>query len=181
MFKEVFWYEYMYEISSKWEVKSLWSGRWWLWKERIMMPQRVNKIYSRVSLSNKWKVISYKIHRLVATAFIPNPNNYPLVCHKDETLDEKWLLNNSVDNLFWWTHIHNVQDMLKKWRGNIKSWIDNSLSKSIDQYTLEWEFIKRWWATRDVERALGIAHTSISYCCLWKLKTAGKFIWKYAV
>lgn len=171
----------MYEISDEWEVKSLWSGRWWLWKERIMMPLRVNQIYSRIWLSKDRKVRSYKVHRLVAIMFIDNPENKPCVCHIDETLDENWLLYNWVDNLFWGTQKDNSQDRNRKWRGNYKSWSEHHNSKSIDQYSQDWEFIKRWWATRDVERALGINHASISYCCLWKLKTAGKFIWKHAV
>lgn len=51
------------------------------------------------------------VHRLVAQTFLPNPNNYPNVCHKDDNP-----LNNTVDNLFWGTQKMNVVDMMTKKR-----------------------------------------------------------------
>ncbi len=56
------------------------------------------------------------VSRLVALAWIPNPNNLSLVCHKDETLDENGFLNNSVDNLYWGTYADNSIDSLRKGR-----------------------------------------------------------------
>lgn len=125
-------------------------------------------------------------------AIIPNPLNLPCVCHKDETLDENGLLYNWSDNLFWGTHKDNTRDMWKKWRANNnlvlnhpkpilwKFWKDNHLSKKVNQYTLEWEFIRSWYSMADVQRELCIFYTSISACCKQKAKTAGWFIWKYA-
>ncbi len=49
------------------------------------------------------------VHRLVAKAFIPNPNNYPCVNHKDENKS-----NNHADNLEWCTYKYNVQYSLKR-------------------------------------------------------------------
>lgn len=54
------------------------------------------------------------VHRLIAQVFIPNPNNLPFVCHKD---DNK--LNNNVDNLFWGTPQTNVDDMMEKKRYSV--------------------------------------------------------------
>lgn len=45
-----------------------------------------------------------KIHRVIALAFIPNPNNYPIINHKDGNK-----LNNSIENLEWCTYQHNIQ------------------------------------------------------------------------
>jgi hypothetical protein len=47
-----------------------------------------------------------KVHRLVALAYIPNPENKPCVCHKDNNS-----LNNNVDNLYWGTQAENMSQM----------------------------------------------------------------------
>jgi hypothetical protein len=65
--------------------------------------------YQHLTLSKNGKGINFQVHRLVAQAFIPNPNNLPFVCHKD---DDPY--NNSVDNLFWGTHQDNTDDKVNK-------------------------------------------------------------------
>ena len=70
--------------------------------------------YSMVVLSHKGIRSVQPIHRLVASAFIPNLENKPLVCHKDD--DPK---NNSVDNLFWGTYLDNMQDRDRKGRNGM--------------------------------------------------------------
>ena len=55
------------------------------------------------------------VHRLVAKAFIPNPNNYPCVCHKDDNP-----ANNRIENLWWGTDKMNVQDSISKGRWPIR-------------------------------------------------------------
>ena len=183
--KQILWYEGLYEVSNKGRVKSLKNWVHWVWKERILKVWK-NYSYSRVLLTKQWRK-NFKVNRLVAIAFIPNPLNLPLVCHKDETLDERWLLYNWSDNLFWWTHSDNAKDSEKKWRSNnhfktnnpSKLWILNCRAKSVNQFSKDWEFIKEWWSQKDVERELRIYQTWVSNCCLWKQKTAGWFIWKY--
>lgn len=59
-------------------------------------------------IQNKSKYKAFYIHRLVAQAFIPNPNNLPQVNHKDGNK-----LNNCVDNLEWCTHSENMQHALR--------------------------------------------------------------------
>ena len=61
-----------------------------------------NSGYLRVGLFKEHKRTMYSIHRLVAEAFIDNPNNLPCVNHKD--CDKK---NNKVDNLEWCTYKEN--------------------------------------------------------------------------
>lgn len=63
--------------------------------------------YLRIKLNGK----QYSIHRLVAEAYIPNPENKPCVCHKDNNK-----LNNSVDNLYWGTQKENLEQMIKDGR-----------------------------------------------------------------
>ena len=71
--------------------------------ERRIIPQSLEvKGYHKISINIKGKVYTFKVHRLVAKAFIPNPNNYKEVNHKDENKD-----NNCVDNLEWCDTLYN--------------------------------------------------------------------------
>ena len=90
-------YEGLYEVSSYGRVKSLEryksnNGGIQLIKERILKPNNTKKGYLTVQIRNK----KFKVHRLVALTFIPNPENLPQVNHKDEDKT-----NNNVDNLEW--------------------------------------------------------------------------------
>ena len=71
-------------------------------KEKILKPQNTNG-YLFVRLSKNNKIKRYLVHRLVAQAFIPNPNNYLEVNHIDENS-----LNNNVNNLEWCSHKYNI-------------------------------------------------------------------------
>lgn len=79
--------------------------------------QYYTKGYARVRLALdglKYKI--FQVHRLVALQFIPNPNNYPCVNHKDGNK-----LNNHVDNLEWCTQQQNVQHYYKNKKQFIQS------------------------------------------------------------
>ena len=71
--------------------------------KRILKPFTTSNNYLKVKLSKNNKQIDYFVHRLVAQAFIPNPNNYPEVNHKDENK-----LNNALSNLEFLTHKENI-------------------------------------------------------------------------
>ena len=102
-------YEGIYEISNLGRVKSLvgWNGHSYVERERILAPykQQSNKNYSRsvVKLFKQGVRRDFKVHRLVAEAFIPNPYKYEVVNRKDGNP-----LNNKVDNLEWCTQKMNV-------------------------------------------------------------------------
>ena len=55
------------------------------------------------------------------------------------------------------------------------------LSKKILQFTKSGEFIREWPSAKEAERVLGIARCNICQCCQGKLKSAGGYVWKYAV
>lgn len=95
-------YEGLYEVSSYGRVRSLdryvkySNGPIHLHKGMILNPEKDKDGYLQVILYNNGKIHQIKIHRLVAQAFIPNPQDLPQVNHKDEVKT-----NNSVDNLEW--------------------------------------------------------------------------------
>lgn len=77
--------------------------------------------YNTIRIDRKW----FLVHRLVAQYFIPNPNNYPNVCHKDNNKN-----NNSVDNLYWGTQSDNIKQSVID--GNHKGFAN---LKGENQYT----------------------------------------------
>lgn len=89
-------YEELYEVSNYGQVRNTRTGK-------ILSGVNTNG-YIRVRLYNKdGKPNKYYVHRLVAEAFILNPNNYPIVNHKDENKS-----NNYYENLEWCTYLYNL-------------------------------------------------------------------------
>jgi len=184
IWKPVFDYEW-YQISNLWRIKSMNYGRMWI--EKIILPWKSWQ-YARIDLSKNWKRKSFNIHRLVAIHFIENPLNLPLACHKDETLDDRWMLYNWADNLYWWSYSDNNKEPFTKWRANNhlqlnhpfkwKFWKDNPWSKKVVQISISWFRIKEFNAINEAERELWISHTMIISCCKWKQKTAGWYKWE---
>lgn len=174
--QEIPWYEWIYKISEFWDLISLWNDKYR--KQKIKKSFVIWKYLTSV-LVKDWKRRTCRINRLVALAFIPNPENYPICLHLDNDT-----LNNHKSNLKWWTQSENTQQAYDQWRKFWpliwRKWSDNHLSKWIVQFSLSGEFIKEWWSIMDIQRELWIHHSSISKCCIGKLKTSWKFIWKYS-
>jgi len=176
---EIPWYDWKYQLSNFGRVKSF---KWK--KERILKYWTSIVWYSFVWLTKNCKYKYAYIHRIVAEYFIPNPNNYPIVMHLDNNKK-----NNVATNLKWWTLSQNTQQAIKDWlmdhcyKNNYfkwKLWKDHHLSIPVNQYDLDWNFIKKWYWMFDVQRELKIDQWSISKCCKWKAKKAGGFVWEYA-
>lgn len=94
-------YEGVYMISNKGGVKRIYKKHP---NGKHLNPIVDRDGYLRVSLSKNNIKRSYLVHRLVAEAFIPNINNFPVINHKDENKQ-----NNQVDNLEWCTVKYNTQ------------------------------------------------------------------------
>ena len=109
IWKDIEGYEGLYQISNLGRVKScsklhsVKKGGTYMSKERILVPGKDKEGYLHVRLSKNWKVKLCKIHRLVALAFIPNPENYPIINHIDEIKT-----NNCVNNLEWCSFKYNI-------------------------------------------------------------------------
>lgn len=107
IWKDITGHEGVYQISSNSRVRSLERyvnckmGKKSLKKEKLLKPD-TSAFYERVRLE-KWR----PVHRLVAEAFIPNPENKPCINHIDKNK-----LNNSIENLEWVTHRENITHSL---------------------------------------------------------------------
>lgn len=98
-------YEGLYEVSNMGRVRSLDRidklGR--LKPGRILSPSIDKKGYCKITLFREGVRYYYGVHRLVAQAFLPNPEGLPIINHKDENPS-----NNRVDNLEWCTYEYNI-------------------------------------------------------------------------
>lgn len=114
IWKTIAGYEGLYEVSNWGRVKAFNYERTIMngltikrvHYDEYILPSGANAKdhkYVRVTLRKNGISTSYAIHRLVAMAFIPNPNNYPIINHKDENPS-----NNRVDNLEWCTTKYNI-------------------------------------------------------------------------
>ena len=114
VWKDIVGYEGLYEISSIGRVKSVdrISPQGHHLPERIRKPYIDKDGYPKVNLCKEGKVIHYPVHRLVAIAFVPNPENKPQVNHIDGNK-----ANNCVANLEWNTDSEN---MLHAFRTGLK-------------------------------------------------------------
>lgn len=167
-------YENLYEVSNIGRVKSLNYNHT---GEEKLLKQKTNKKngYHTVVLYKYGKTEYPSVHRLVAQAFIPNPDNLPQVNHKDENTE-----NNCVDNLEWCTAKYNLEyNNGQKRRACSRT--NGKLSKQIAQYTfdLPCELIKVWPSISEIERQTGYSKSNIFYCCNGKYKQAYGYQWAY--
>ena len=102
IWKDIPGYEGLYQVSNYGNVKSL-NYRGTKGKHKCLKQNTDKYGYKVVILANHGKYKSYKVHRLVASAFIENPNNYPQVNHLDENP-----ANNNYLNLEWCTAKYNI-------------------------------------------------------------------------
>ena len=162
-------YEGYYQISNLGRVKSLprdvGSNR--CKKETIMKTSIDKDGYEHLVLCKDGKQKHFRVNRLVAQAFIPNPNNYPVVNHKDENKT-----NNRVENLEWCTITYNINygGRTEKASKKVICVTTGKIFKSIDE----------------ASKYYNIRGNHISACCKGKLQSCGKhpitgekLVWKY--
>ena len=196
IWKPVVGYEELYEVSNFGRVRSLDridSNNHPL-KGVILKPYISNSGYLLVGLYKQQKRDRKLLHRLVAEAFIPNPENKPEIDHintikTDNTvfLNEDGSIDYEKTNLRWTTRKENINNPLTKTKMRInarkpskgKYGKKHHRPKPIIQYDKEGNFIKEWECANDVERVLGISNKHIGSVCLGKRKSCGGYIWKY--
>lgn len=123
--KEIRGYEGLYEVSNLGRVRRTTSSNR-LHTNGVLKPSRRGN-YLKVNLSKDGKGRDFSIHRLVAETFIPNPNNYPQVNHKDEVKT-----NNIVENLEWCTALQNTNYGTCVLRRSTSKVLNNKTCKPIE-------------------------------------------------
>lgn len=156
--KPVKGYEGLYEVSDLGNVRSLNYKK--TGDVRLMHPAKNKDGYLHLGLRKDGEYRQYGVHRIVAEAFIPNPDNLPQVNHKDENP-----LNNNVSNLEWCTCMYNNNY--------------GKHSKYVVQYTKDGVLLKVHKGISVASRETNVDFRNISDCCRGKQKSAGGYIWRY--
>lgn len=178
VWKDIDGYKGLYQVSSLGRVRSFPVDTISIKRNSIMILQQYRNNHSGYMMvhlrrnHNRDGKRLY-VHRLVATAFLPNPCNLPQVNHKDENK-----INNVVENLEWCTHIYNTRygTGLKR---RIKSMRDNN-GKSVLMYDKDWNLIREYDCLNDVKQD-GFHPSSVCRCCkgLTAKGMANGYRWTY--
>lgn len=182
--KDVVGYEGLYKVSNLGRVISTqFHG-----KQNVrLLSQSIRKGYKVVKLRN-WEaktISSSLVHRLVAEAFIPNPNNKPYIDHIDTNIT-----NNNVSNLRWVTPLENTHNPLSlpkikqtfidyNQSDNHKDTTSKKFSKAIDVYSLDNEFIQTFESQTKAGIALGVSNNDISKVCRGKYSSCKGYKFKF--
>ena len=177
IWKDIEGYEGLYQVSNLGRVRSL---------DKVL-PCNVNGImttrvrhglirkphigqtgYHYVLLRDGKRCKNYRVHRLVADAFIPNPQNLPEVNHKDEDKS-----NNRADNLEWCSSSYN------HCYGTTIERAASKIHRAVCQFDKNDRLIREFVSVTEAAKAVGTSTTQISGCCKGKTKSAKGYRWKY--
>lgn len=165
--KDINGFEGLYQISNTGKIKSFRrSSKFGSPEELILKPSIINSGYHVVTLYHEnSKKRKYQVHRLVAEAFLPNPQNLPCVNHKDENKT-----NNNVDNLEWCTYQYNNN------YGTAREKSVNSTYTPVVQKSLDGVELAKYRSPAVAGRLLGIDSDKIRRWC--KSGTGGGYLWE---
>lgn len=174
MWKSVVGYEGFYEVSDDGLVRSIdrhivcRDGTVIFRKGKmlsIVENQHRDDGYCVVNLRKPGSSKTQSVHVLVANAFIPNPNHFPTVNHKDGNKKK-----NHVDNLEWATYgennVHALHNGLRHPRGNPVAQLKDGI------------LINKYKSMIEASRQTGISYGMISHCIHGRSKSAGGYEWK---
>lgn len=170
VWKEVKGFEGLYEVSTLGKVRNS-KGK----IKKHGIKRTSGTCYKTVRLWKDGKYYNKYVHRLIAEAFIPNPEKLPFINHKDEDGT-----NNSIENLEWCTKEYNNnygtarKRQAKKVRGK-----ESEKRKVVYQYTLDGDFVACYPSVTHAAKELGCSTSEIAQVCIGKRKTSRGFIWEY--
>lgn len=180
IWKDIKDYEGLYQVSNFGNVKSLPRKTNNQYNKGIIMKQMIYRGYSKVQLNKNGKIKWFAVHRLVAQAFLPNLDNKPQVNHIDGNK-----LNNNLSNLEWVTgsenqlHSYRILKNTPSMKNHYGS--NHVASKIIYQFDKNNNFIKKWNSIIEATNELNICACNITDCAKGNRKSAGGYIWKYAI
>ena len=167
-------YEGKYEVSNLGRVRSLdqmlsYASRWGTiayrpTKGKVLTQRTISGGYKGVLIKVQGKTEMKLVHRLVANAFVPNPQNLETVNHIDEDKT-----NNHVDNLEWCTRKYN-----QNYNEHYKIYY-----KPVIQFTKDGTEVGRYESLKAAQEATGVPSSYISGALRGRQRTAGGFRWQF--
>ncbi len=147
-----------YEVSDRGNVRFKRTGK-------ILKPDWTNKGYAKVALWNGEKYLKRYIHRLMAIAFIPNPDGLAQVNHKneDKSCNELW-------NLEWCSQEYNIK---------YSNPVIPREGRAISQFDKEGNYIQTFPSLIAAEKAVGVNHNNLISAADGYIKICGGYIWKW--
>ena len=151
-----------YEVSDQGRLRNINTGR-------VFTGTKDAFGYKHVRLVNDGQYFLKKVHRLVAEAFIENPESKPIVDHinNDKT-------DNRVENLRWCTYSENCRNYIES-----DKYVPGCKVKKIAQYDMQGNLIGTFGNTWEAAAATGIQHFTIYPAAKGLLKTAGGYMWRF--
>jgi len=178
----VYGYENFYAVSNLGNVKSLSrviiyiTGKKITIKEKPLKPFSLKNGYCRFPLCTDHKKITALVHRVVATAFIPNPENKRTVNHKNGIKKD-----NRVENLEWATNSennrHSYRVLGRKSMFLGKKGEKSLLSKRLIQMTINGDIVAEYVSRTIAAEKTGISRQAITDCIYGRSKSSGGFVW----
>lgn len=173
IWKDIVGYEGLYQVSNMGRVRRFYKNG----KKKILATRSRKDGYYDVHLSKNGKHIRLLLHRLVAQAFLPNPNNYPVINHKDENRK-----NSYVENLEWCSYQYNSLYNNANKKGAMKRINHPKKSKPVNMINpITNEIIKTFPSLSEAYRETGIS----AGCICWhikgkRFKLVSGYKWEYA-
>ena len=182
------------DINEKYKIST--NGR--LWSNHLnrcltILKNKNGYDTHRLNIDGEFK--TYTIHRLVAEAFIPNPENKPCVDHIIPVSEGG---TNDVSNLRWCTHPENMnnertkkkmsdshkgvkhsEEQKSKMSESHKGIPHYSQRKQVYQYKLDGALVDIYQSTQEASKKTGLSRSGISKCCLGQQYSSNGFIWRY--
>ena len=169
VWKDIPNYEGLYQVSSFGRVKSFRkSSKFGCQSEYILKPTIASHGYAEVTLYDNAVRHKFLLHRLVASVFIPNPDDLPQINHKDENP-----LNNAVNNLEWCTAAYNNA------YGTARLRKIDTVSKPVEQVTFDGKVIAIYRSTRLAAEILHITRGTLK-SAITKHTQCNGYFWKFS-